>query len=86
MQSLIQHISHKSLILIFNFHKGSVISLPKVELGNKTKMFFSYKYKFCSKVYKKCQKVLFCFQVQFLQFLSLNLCGFDQELEALYPT
>ena len=28
------------------------------------------------------QKVLFCFQVQFLQFLSLNLCCFDPELEA----
>ena len=27
-----QLISQKSLILIINFHKGSVISLPKVEL------------------------------------------------------
>jgi hypothetical protein len=32
-------------------------------------------------VYKKCQ-FLFLFQVQLLPFLSLNLFGFDPELEA----
>ena len=36
---------------------------------------------FVNIVFKKWQNFLFCFQVQLLQFLSLNNCGFDPELK-----
>jgi hypothetical protein len=58
-----------------------VISLKKVALGNKIKK-NSCKKNFWSEVYKKCQYLLFCFQLQLLQFLSLNRYGFDPGLEA----
>ena len=37
MQTLIQHSITQLIVLVFIFLKGSVISLPRIEIGNKTK-------------------------------------------------
>ena len=69
IQPEIQHIFYKSLIVIFIFLKGTVISLAKFSCGNKTKVVFIVNTQsFWSEVYKKRLKVLFCLHVQLLQF------------------
>ena len=53
-----------------------------VAFENKMKSVFSL----WSAFYKKCQKMVLnvcsLFEVEFLEFLTLNLCGFDPGLEA----
>ena len=56
----------------------------KVALGNKTKYVFLINMQSSSsKVYKICRNQFFCFQLQLLQFLSLNICAFDPGLGAV---
>ena len=68
---------HKSLILIFIFLKGSVISFEKNTFGNKTKIIFLVNRVFGQNFTRNAKICCFVSKDNFCNFLSPNLCGFD---------
>ena len=58
-----------------------MISLEKIALENKTIIVFLVNRVFGQKFTRNAKN--FCYQVQLLQFLSLNLCDFDPGLHSV---